>query len=147
MDDCIFCKIAQKEIPSNIVYEDEHLLAFLDITQVTPGHTLLIPKKHLADIFAYEEEDAKNVFAAVPKLAKALEKAFPNMQGLNILNNNRPAAYQSVFHSHIHLIPRYSRDGDQFKLHFPEEAANLSDSEFAAIKEKIQNALKENENA
>ena len=81
MDNCIFCKIIEQEIPSYKIYEDEAVYAFLDISQVTPGHTLIVPKKHVTDIFSYDEELASQVFARVPKIARALEAAFPDMQG------------------------------------------------------------------
>ena len=109
MSDCIFCKIIEGEIPSYKVYEDEHVYAFLDITQGTKGHTLLIPKNHVPNVYELDDETAYNVFTAVPKVAKALKKAFRPI-GLNILNNNdRPL--QSVYHFHVHLIPRYKDDG------------------------------------
>ncbi|MGM0435589.1 MAG: HIT family protein [Bacillota bacterium] len=109
MSDCIFCKIIEGDIPSYKVYEDEHVYAFLDITQGTKGHTLLIPKNHVPNVYELDEDTAYNVFTAVPKVAKALKKAF-NPIGLNILNNNdRPL--QSVYHFHVHLIPRYEDDG------------------------------------
>ena len=92
MEDCIFCKIINGEIPSYKIYEDDIVYAFLDITQVTPGHTLVVPKKHAKDIFEYDEELASQVFARIPKIARALEKAYPDMQGLNIINNNREVA-------------------------------------------------------
>ena len=117
MTDCIFCKIINQEIPSYKVYEDEKVYAFLDLTQVTKGHTLVIPKEHVADIFDYKPDLAADVFARVPKIARALECAFPEMDGLNIINNNKELAYQSVFHSHIHLIPRYGIT-DDFSIHF-----------------------------
>ncbi len=97
MENCIFCKIINQEIPSYKVYEDEKVYAFLDISQTTKGHTLVVPKKHVSDIFDYDEELAANVFSRIPKIARAIEKAFPEMEGLNILNNNRELAYQSSF--------------------------------------------------
>ncbi len=117
MENCIFCKIINQEIPSYKVYEDEKVYAFLDISQTTKGHTLLVPKKHVSDIFEYDPELAGEVFSRVPLIAKSLEKALPEMQGLNVLNNNRELAYQSVFHSHVHLVPRYS-EKDDFSIHF-----------------------------
>lgn len=117
MNDCVFCKIIANEIPSYKVYEDEQVLAFLDLSQVTKGHTLLIPKTHVPDIFSFDEELSKTLFSRVPKIARALEAAFPDMKGLNIVNNNKELAYQSVFHSHLHLIPRYSKE-DDFKIRF-----------------------------
>lgn len=136
MDDCLFCKIVRGEIPSAKVYEDDLVYAFLDITQVTKGHTLLVPKQHVADIFEYDEELAAAVFSRVPKVAKALEKAFPEMEGLNIINNNKELAYQSVFHSHFHLIPRYSRD-DDFSIHFGDHMTEYSNEALQAIAAKI----------
>ncbi len=107
--DCIFCKIINGEIPSHKVYEDKHVLAFLDITQGTKGHTLVIPKKHIKNIYDLDEETIINVFKVVPKISRALKKAF-NPIGLNIINNN-DKPHQSVFHFHLHLIPRYEKDG------------------------------------
>ena len=136
MENCIFCKINNREIPSYKVYEDEQVYAFLDISQVTPGHTLVIPKTHVTDIFEYDETLAAAVFARIPKIARAIEKAFPEIEGLNTINNNKELAYQSVFHSHVHLIPRYSKD-DDFKIHFGNHADNYTGEELAAIAEKI----------
>ena len=91
------------------MYEDDVVLAFLDISQVTPGHTLVVPKKHVANIFEYDEDLASAVFARIPKIARAVQASNPDIKGLNILSNNGELAYQSVFHSHIHLIPRYKK--------------------------------------
>ncbi|WP_423410674.1 HIT family protein [Heyndrickxia sp. MSNUG] len=112
MSDCIFCKIINGEIPSAKVYEDENVLAFLDISQVTKGHTLVIPKVHKENVFALSDEIAANVFSAVPKVANAIKAAYDPI-GLNVLQNNGEAAGQSVFHFHMHLIPRYGK-GDGF---------------------------------
>lgn len=107
--DCIFCKIINKEIPANIVYEDEYVLAFLDITQGTKGHTLVIPKKHSKNLLEVDEESLTHVFTTTQKIAKAIQKAF-NPIGINVINNtNKPL--QSVFHFHVHIIPRYENDG------------------------------------
>ena len=137
MEDCIFCKIINGEIPSYKIYEDEVVYAFLDITQVTPGHTLVVPKKHAKDIFEYDEELASQVFARIPKIARALEKAYPDMQGLNIINNNREVAYQSVFHSHIHLIPRFSPH-DDFSMHFGNHQDQYNPTLMEAIAKRIR---------
>ena len=112
VSDCVFCKIINGELPSAKVYEDEHVLAFLDLSQVTKGHTLVIPKEHVPNVYELSEEVAANLFRAVPKIANALKKAYEPI-GLNILNNNGEAAGQSVFHIHLHLIPRYGK-GDGF---------------------------------
>ncbi|MFX3660384.1 MAG: HIT family protein [Ectobacillus sp.] len=110
-EDCIFCKIIEGRIPCAKVYEDEHVFAFLDISQVTKGHTLVIPKIHKQDVFALTSDIAAHVFAAVPKIANAIKKQY-NPIGFNILNNNGEKAGQTVFHFHMHLIPRYGeKDG------------------------------------
>ena len=140
MEDCIFCKIIDGEIPSYKIYEDEVIYAFLDITQVTPGHTLVVPKKHAKDIFEYDEELASQVFARIPKIARALEKAYPDMQGLNIINNNREVAYQSVFHSHIHLIPRFSPH-DDFSMHFGNHQDQYNPTLMEAITKRIRESF------
>ena len=105
-DNCVFCKIISGEIPSTTVYEDEDVKAFLDISQATPGHTLLVPKKHVQDIFEYDDDLAQKVLTKIPMIARAVRNFDPAIQGLNIVNNNGEVAYQSVFHSHIHFIPR-----------------------------------------
>jgi histidine triad (HIT) family protein len=112
MSDCIFCKIISGEIPSAKVFENEHVYAFLDIGQVSKGHTLVIPKVHKDNVYELTPEIAKNVFEAVPKIANAI-KAKYNPIGLNILSNNGEPAGQTVYHFHIHIIPRYGK-GDGF---------------------------------
>ena len=140
MTDCIFCKILNKEIPSYPVYEDEDVYAFLDITQTTKGHTLVIPKKHVTDIFEYDEKLAADVFARIPKIARAIEKAFPEVVGLNIINNNKEAAYQSVFHSHVHLIPRYGKN-DDFSMTFADNAQKYASEDMSSIAKQINKEI------
>lgn len=142
MEDCIFCKIANGEIPSYKVYEDEVVVAFLDLSQTTPGHTLVIPKQHCQDIFAYSADLAGEVFKRIPKIARALEKAFPEMEGLNIVNNNKELAYQSVFHSHFHLIPRYSKD-DTFAIKFADHSNEYTPEDMEVIAKRIADEVTE----
>lgn len=137
MENCIFCKIINHEIPSYKIYEDDTVYAFLDISQATKGHTLLIPKKHVTDIFEYDSDLAAEVFARIPKIAQALEKAFSDMEGLNIVNNNKELAYQSVFHSHVHLIPRYSKE-DGFSMRFANNQDNYTQEELQEIAAAIE---------
>ncbi|WP_125606515.1 HIT family protein [Lapidilactobacillus bayanensis] len=142
MNDCIFCKIINGEIPSIKVYEDDDVLAFLDISQATPGHTLLVPKKHVPDIFAYDADLANKVLTKIPLIARALQAAFPTMTGLNICNNNGAVAYQSVFHSHIHFIPRYS-DQDDFSIHFGDHTEQYNTEKLEAIAAQISAQLED----
>lgn len=136
MSDCIFCKIINNEIANTVVYEDDVVKAFLDITQVTPGHTLVVPKKHVADIFEYDAQLASDVFARIPKIARAIKASDSEIKGLNICNNNGAVAYQSVFHSHIHLIPRYS-EADSFKLSFGDHSQDYDDIKRQEIAQNI----------
>ena len=100
MDNCIFCKIISGEIPSSKVYEDDKVLAFLDISQATKGHTLVIPKEHVRNILEMSAETAETVFSRVPKIARAVQKATRAI-GMNILNNNEEVAGQTVFISFL----------------------------------------------
>ncbi|AYM02935.1 HIT family protein [Levilactobacillus brevis] len=139
-DDCVFCKILTGEIPSYTVYEDNIVKAFLDISQGTPGHTLVIPKTHVKDIFAYDADLAAAVFYRIPKIARAVKDSDPAIKGMNILNNNGQVAYQSVFHSHIHLVPRYT-DHDDFKMIFKDNSDNYTPEAYSAIQAKIKAQL------
>ena len=119
---CIFCAIAAHEIPSKIVYEDDKFIAFLDLTQTTIGHTLVVPKRHSKCIFDLNEEDAKEIMVVVKKVANKL-KASLNPIGLNIINNNEKPL-QSVDHFHIHLIPRY--ENDNFDILFKDNSKEVN---------------------
>lgn len=138
--DCIFCKIIEGDIPSHKLYEDDHILAFLDITQGTKGHTLIIPKKHVKNIYELDDETARNIFSVVPMIANALKEAF-NPIGLNIVNNN-DKPLQSVFHFHIHLIPRYEDDGMVLSTvnHYGEYDTEYFLDLVSSIKDKIKSA-------
>ena len=106
---CIFCKIANGEIPSKKVYEDDTLIAILDISQATKGHTLVIPKKHYDNLLEIDDEVYSKVMSKTKEIAKDLVKKL-NADGCNILNNCNEAAGQSVMHFHVHIIPRYKND-------------------------------------
>ena len=135
MKDCIFCKIVAGEIPGHIIYENEHVLAFLDILQTTKGHTLIIPKVHRVDIFEMESSIMEQVFSVVPKIASALKATF-DCSGINIVSNNGESAGQSVFHYHVHLIPRYGND--QFGIRFANNMRNYNNEGLAALKDRIK---------
>lgn len=142
MSETIFAKIIKGDIPCYKVYETNDVLAFLDITQTTKGHTLLIPKKTVADMFEWDEDVAIAMGKSIPLIANALQKTFPDMTGLNVLSNNKASAYQSVFHSHIHFIPRYGED-DQFSIDMRTELAPYTAEEMQNIAKRIANQFKE----
>jgi len=139
MSDCIFCKIINGEIPSAKVYEDENVLAFLDISQVTKGHTLVIPKVHKDNVFDLTDEIAANVFSAVPKVANAIKAAYDPI-GLNVLQNNGEAAGQSVFHFHMHLIPRYGK-GDGFGAVWKTHQEEYTSDDYKKIAAEINSKI------
>ncbi|MED4269921.1 HIT family protein [Geobacillus stearothermophilus] len=139
MSDCIFCKIVNGELPAAKVYEDEHVLAFLDISQVTKGHTLVIPKVHTENVFTLTPEAAGRLFRAVPVIANALNKAFSPV-GLNLLNNNGEQAGQTVFHYHLHLIPRYGK-GDGVGAVWKSHASDYTPADLQAIAAAIREQL------
>ena len=137
--DCIFCKIVKGEIPSYKVYENDDVYAFLDISQGTKGHTLLIPKKHAATVYDLSETAAETIFKVVPKLSNALKKAF-NPIGLNLISNNEKP-HQTVHHFHIHLIPRY--DDDTIKLEMVNNFDAYEQKDYVDVLDQIKNALKD----
>ena len=108
-DDCIFCRIANGEIPSATVYEDSICRVILDVNPANKGHALIIPKEHFDNIYSMDAETAAKIFTIATEVAKA-QKAELNPDGLNILQNNGEAAGQTVFHFHMHLVPRYIKD-------------------------------------
>lgn len=136
--DCIFCKIAAGEIPSKTVYEDEKFRAILDISPASRGHVILLPKCHAANLYELSDEDASEIFIAAKKVAKAMKTAL-SCEGMNILQNNGELAGQTVFHLHMHLIPRYAQDHVIFSWeHGTPAETELEDTAQAIAKEVIK---------
>jgi histidine triad (HIT) family protein len=112
-EECVFCKIRDGQLPSMKVYEDERTLAIMDINPLTSGHCLVLTKAHAATLWESEVEDLQAAIVTAQKLANALREAL-KPDGLNVLQANGAAAFQSVFHFHLHLIPRWNKDGKGF---------------------------------
>jgi histidine triad (HIT) family protein len=108
--DCIFCKIVAGELPSTIVDEDERTITFMDIAPATRGHALVIPREHSADLLSVEPEDLAAVSLAAKRLAGRAKEQLA-ADGVNLLNACGAVAFQTVFHFHVHVIPRYEGDG------------------------------------
>lgn len=134
----IFKKIINKEIPAYIIYEDDLVLSFLDISQTTKGHTLVIPKEIYENIFDIPEELFTHLMSVVQKVTKAINKAF-KPAGINLVNNNGKDAGQTVFHYHFHIIPRYQNDN--FKISFENNMNKLNSEEYKKRAELIKAAL------
>lgn len=137
----VFDMIIAGDIPAYKVYEDDDVLAFLDLSQVTPGHTLMVPKTHVADIFEYDEELAARVLSKLPKIARAIKASDDKIIGLNILSNNGEAAGQSVFHSHFHLIPRYA--DDTFDVPMPDHSETTTEDDYCALADRIASHMED----
>ena len=109
-DDCIFCKIANGEIPSKTLYEDPEFRVILDLGPATKGHALILPKEHAGDLYELPEESAAKAMTLAQKIGKTMVQKL-HCDGLNLVQNNGEAAGQTVRHFHLHLIPRYVNDG------------------------------------
>ena len=107
---CVFCKIVAKQIPATLVHEDAETLAFMDIGQVNPGHVLVAAKTHAENIYALDDATAAAVFRAAARVARAIREAFAP-PGLSVYQANGKPAGQTVFHLHLHLVPRHEADG------------------------------------
>jgi len=138
MADCLFCKIVKKEIPSNIVYEDANVIAFLDINPVNFGHTLVVPKVHVENMDDVAENVLVNSIKVVKKIAMALGKI---AGGVNVIQNNKGAAGQLVNHIHFHVIPRYENDGLR---HWP--GKKYEEGQAEKLMEEVKKAINEVEN-
>lgn len=134
-DNCIFCKIANGEIPSNAIYEDDNFKAILDISPASRGHVILLPKTHAANLYELPEEYCGKIMGVAKKCAAAMTKTL-HCAGLNVLQNNGEIAGQTVFHLHVHLIPRYENDRIKIKLVTEEHPENNEDP--AQIAEEIK---------
>ena len=110
MSDCVFCKIVAGQIPSTKVHEDEQTLAFMDIGEVNPGHVLVTVKPHVENIYGLDNAVAAAVFQTAARVARAVKKAY-EPEGVTLYQANGPAAGQTVYHFHLHLVPRYAQDG------------------------------------
>lgn len=131
-DNCIFCKIANGEIPSRTVYEDEDFRAILDLGPATPGHTLILPKEHADGLADLPDNIAAKVLPVAKKIATRLKEKL-SCDGLNLVQNNGATAGQTVMHFHLHLIPRYENDGQKILWNPTEPTAEELDEVFAKI--------------
>jgi histidine triad (HIT) family protein len=116
MSQCVFCRIVARQIPATVVHEDEQVLAFMDLGQVNPGHVLVAVKAHAENLYELNDAQAGAVLRAAARLARAIRDAF-QPEGLSVYQANGAAAGQTVFHYHVHLVPRH--DGDGMALSWP----------------------------
>lgn len=133
-ENCIFCKIIKREIPSKIVFENDLNLAFLDISPISKGHTIIIPKNHYSTLEDISDHELTETFKVVKKISKRIHQSL-QIDGYNILQNNFTAAGQVINHFHVHIIPR-SFDDDKFRVKIPRNQA--SDEELNEILVKLK---------
>jgi histidine triad (HIT) family protein len=133
VNDCLFCGIVAGDVPAQIVDSDDHTVSFMDINPATPGHALVVPRTHSADLMEISEEDLEHATVAAQRLAKRMKEAL-QPDGFNILNACGSAAWQTVFHFHLHVIPRY--EDDPLKLPWTPRGGEAD--EIAAVADKIR---------
>ena len=131
-DNCIFCKIANGEIPSRTLYEDEDFRVIMDLAPATKGHSLIMPKNHYKNIYAIADDTAAKVFPLAKKMAALMTEKL-GADGFNIVQNNNEVAGQTVFHFHVHLIPRYNNDNQSLVMK-PQE---MTDAQLDEIRDTI----------
>jgi histidine triad (HIT) family protein len=136
MDNCIFCKIVNKTIPAHIIYEDEVVVALLDIAQSTPGHSLIILKAHSDNITKANENDLAHAMKVVKRIVSKQLEVLPNIIGVNVINNVLAGSGQSVMHTHIHMVPRFN--GDAFNIKWVNNIGSVT----ATIMEELKAKLK-----
>ncbi len=129
-DNCIFCKLANGEIPTNAIYEDDEFKVILDMSPATKGHALILPKDHYRNMYDIPEEKVTKAFALAKKMTKEMTDKL-GADGFNIVQNNEEVAGQTVFHFHIHLIPRYKNDGQVVGW----RPGNSTEGELSAIRD------------
>ena len=139
-ENCIFCKIIKKEIPATIIYEDELVVAFMDAMPINPGHALVIPKEHDQYISNISSEAAARMFEVARKIDSSIRESGIRCDALNLMISDGPAASQEVFHTHLHVIPRFEGDGVGF--HYPNKPKEiLSPEVLSETAEKIKKQL------
>ena len=132
-DDCIFCKIVAGEIPSQKIFEDDEVFAFMDINPWTRGHALVIPKRHSRNLYEIDEADLAATASGAKKLALRMRDKL-DCAGVNLINSCEPAAWQTVFHFHMHVIPRYDDD----PLRLPGQPQESDPDELAELAEQLR---------
>jgi histidine triad (HIT) family protein len=133
-DGCLFCDIAARQSEASVVYEDETVVAFMDRYPVTPGHLLVVPRKHSVGLEDLDGETSGRVWSVGHGLARALRRSTLAPEGINVLLCDGEAAFQTVFHFHLHVIPRYSGDGWEIEPDTQERERTLLDRDAAAIR-------------
>jgi len=137
MEDCLFCKISKGEIPSAKIFENDRIFAFLDINPLTKGHCLIVPKTHFENIFDIDKELLKEIISVAKELAENAKRNL-DATGVQLVNASGKDAEQSVFHFHLHVIPRYENDGLKMNDWWQSKVQNPTQEELQKLTEKIK---------
>lgn len=137
MKDCIFCKIINKEIPANFVYEDEYVVAFLDVNPLAEGHTLVVPRKHFENIFDIDEEVLERIISVAKKISERMKEVL-GANGVNLMNASGKSAGQSVSHFHLHIIPRKDGDNIDFNSWWQNKVKKSNEEKLKEIASKLK---------
>lgn len=140
---CIFCRIIADQVEASIVYRDEIVTAFMDAHPINPGHLLVVPNRHASNLGEVDDEVSAHIFVVGRRLALALRRSGLRCSGVNLFVADGAAAGQTVFHSHLHVVPRYTGDG--FGFHFPPGySKGASRADLDAVAAKVRSVLEEN---
>lgn len=141
MEDCVFCRIVRGSAPASIVYTDEEVMAFMDIRPINPGHVLVIPKTHAADLSELDAETGAHIFKAAMRIAEALRRSGIKCEGVNLFLADGEAASQEIFHVHLHVVPRFRGDGFGIKFG-PNYGLKPERKKLDEIAEKIRTSIR-----
>ena len=136
-EQCIFCAIAAGHAEASVVHEDEHAVAFMDLNPVTPGHMLVVPRRHVMGLEDLDEETGAHVWRSGHRLARALRRSGLRCEGTNVFLADGEVAFQEVFHFHLHVFPRYARDGFTIDADWSERPRSLLNEEAKAVREAM----------
>lgn len=128
---CLFCRIVERDVASNIVFEDESVMAFMDTSPVTPGHVLVVPRHHAAGLLDLHPQTGAHIFQTGHRLANAMRRTALRCEGVNLFLADGEAAFQEIFHVHLHVFPRYQ--GDTFRIDADWQVRTLEDLEESAV--------------
>lgn len=140
MEDCVFCRIAKKTASASIVYEDEKVIAFMDIRPVNPGHVLIIPKTHASRLSELNPETGGHMFKTAMRIAQAIKRSTIKCEGINLFLADGEAAFQEIFHVHLHVIPRFRGDGFGIKM-APSYGSKPAREELNRLAKEIRSVL------
>jgi histidine triad (HIT) family protein len=135
--ECVFCAIVARRAEASVVYDDATVVVFMDLNPVTPGHVLVVPREHAVGLEDLDEAISVQVWSVGHRMARALRRSSMRCEGINILLCDGEVAFQTVFHVHLHVIPRYAGDGWTLKAEPPERMRSLLDGDAEAIKDAL----------